>query len=34
VLGRVQHDSVILDARTLLPGDAELIEEALLAAIA
>jgi hypothetical protein len=34
VLGRVQHDSVMLDARTLLPGDSELIEEAILAAIA
>jgi L-seryl-tRNA(Ser) seleniumtransferase len=34
VLGRVQRDAVILDARTLLPGDAERIEAAILAAIA
>jgi L-seryl-tRNA(Ser) seleniumtransferase len=34
VLGRVRHDAVLLDARTLLPGDDQRIEEAILAAIA
>ncbi|MEN8182587.1 MAG: L-seryl-tRNA(Sec) selenium transferase [Myxococcota bacterium] len=34
VLARVQHDAVLLDLRTLLPGDEGVLEEALLAAIA